>query len=154
MWGRAPRGLRLWLVRRANARFTVTVGCVARDGRGRVLLFNHLFRKGSGWGVPGGFINRGEQPEQALRRELCEEAGVELDEAEVAFIRTHRRPQQVEIIYRCRVRGDGAQTPRSRSVEIESAGWFKPEELPQGLSRDQRRIIRRALEGVDARRPE
>lgn len=131
----------MWL---AESRFAVTAGGVILDERGRVLLLNHVFRKGSGWGIPGGFINKGENPEDALRRELREEAGLELSALEIAFARTLKRPQQVEIIFRARARAEEAR-PRSR--EIRSARWFALDELPDELPRDQRRLIERALGG-------
>ena len=144
VWRRAPKRVRRWSVWVVNPHFTVTVGAVVHDERGRVLLFNHVFRKGSGWGIPGGFIERGEPPEAALRRELCEEAGMELEEAELAFVRTHRRPQQIEIIFRCRVVPGALRLQRD---EIKGVEWFERERLPHGLSRDQRRLIERALDG-------
>jgi ADP-ribose pyrophosphatase YjhB (NUDIX family) len=146
LWRRAPRSVRLWSMRLINPHFTVTVGAVVQDERGRVLLFNHVFRKGSGWGIPGGFLNRGEQPEEGLRRELCEEADVELEEAELAFVRTHEKPQQVEIIFRCRARH--ASVGELQSGEIRSTEWFELTALPDELSRDQRRLIKRALKTV------
>lgn len=143
LWRRAPKSLRRGLVRLTQARFTVTAGAVVADAEGRVLLLHHRFRVGSGWGIPGGFLEKGEQPEEALRRELREEVGLELESAEVAFARTLPRPEQVEIIFRCRPRrGQGAEP---QSMEIKSAAWFRLEELPESLSRDQRQLIRRAL---------
>ena len=112
------------------------------DERGRLLLLKHVFRPGSGWGIPGGFIEKGEQPEEALRRELREEIGMELESAEIAFVRTLKRPSQVEIIFRCRPRG---RAPVAQSVEIKHAEWFTLDALPEGLTRDQRRQIERAL---------
>ena len=56
--------------RLAHPRFAVTAGAVITDARGRVLLLKHRFRPGAGWGMPGGFLERGEQPDAALRREL------------------------------------------------------------------------------------
>ena len=145
VWRGAPRSVRRWSVWLVEPRFTVTAGAVIEDERGRVLLLNHVFRKGSGWGIPGGFLSSGEQPEEALRRELREEAGLELEAAEVVFARTHRRPQQVEIIYRCRARAGEEQ---AQSVEIKSACWFDLDQLPPELNGDQRWLIRRALEGA------
>ena len=143
LWRRAPKSLRRGLVRLTQARFTVTAGAVVADAEGRVLLLHHRFRAGSGWGIPGGFLEEGEQPEEALRRELREEVGLELESAEVAFARTLPRPKQIEIIFRCRPRG-GLQ-PEPQSMEIKSAAWFRLEELPDALSRDQRQLIRRVL---------
>ncbi len=108
---------------------------------GHVLLLKHVFRMGSGWGIPGGFIEKGEQPEEAVRRELREEAGLELKSAELAFVRTHKKPTQIEIIFRCSPDGDA----EPQSLEIKSAAWFDLRELPPEVNDSQRRLIERAL---------
>jgi ADP-ribose pyrophosphatase YjhB (NUDIX family) len=131
----------VWLV---QPRFTVTAGAVVRDERGRVLLLRHTLRRGSGWGIPGGFLARGEQPEEAVRRELREETGLELDEVELVFVRTLRSVQQVEIIFRATM-PSAATESLTESFEVEGAEWFALEQLPEELSQDQRRTIRRAL---------
>ena len=141
LWRGAPKSVRRLTMRLIEPRFTVTAGAVVTDERGRVLLLKHVFRAGSGWGIAGGFIEKGEQPEEAIRRELEEEIGLRLERAELAFVRTLRRPRQVEIIFRCWPKGEFAP----RSVEIKSAEWFAPDALPPELSRDQRQLIARAL---------
>jgi ADP-ribose pyrophosphatase YjhB (NUDIX family) len=141
IWRRLPRRARRWGVVATQARFTVTSGAVLVDQKGRVLLLRHTFRAGSGWGIPGGFIEPGEQPEEALRRELREEIGIEVDSLELAFVRTLVGIRQVEIIFRGRT--EGAITPRAS--EIAEAAWIDPAALPAGCSPDQREIIRRAL---------
>lgn len=141
LWRGAPGSVRRLTMRLIEPRFTVTAGAVVVDERGRVLLLKHVFRAGSGWGIPGGFIEKGEQPDAALRRELEEEIGLKLKQAELVFVRTLRRPAQVEIIFRCRPQGHFAP----RSVEIKSADWFAPDALPAELSRDQRQLIERVL---------
>src|SRR5918912_3750917 len=97
LWRRAPRRVRRWGVWLYEPRFTVTAGACVLDAEGRVLLLKHAFRAGSGWGIPGGFLEKGEQPEAALRRELREEVGLELAGARLAFVRTLPRAQQIEI---------------------------------------------------------
>lgn len=131
----------VWL---SQPRFAVTAGGVVEDERGRILLLKHNFRKGSGWGIPGGFLGKGESPEEALRRELREEVGMELTGARLAFARTHRRPQQVEVIFRCRA--DSSALSVRESFEVRRAAWFARAEFPAALSEDQRRLIERALE--------
>ncbi|HEX8142139.1 MAG TPA: NUDIX domain-containing protein [Pyrinomonadaceae bacterium] len=148
LWRGAPKSLRRWGVRLVEPRFTVTAGAVVLDEEGRVLLLEHVFRAGSGWGIPGGFIERSEQPEEAVRRELREEIGLELERAELVFVRTLKRPGQVEIIFLCRARGPLG----SQSMEIKRAQWFALNALPEALSRDQRRIIERALHEAADRR--
>jgi ADP-ribose pyrophosphatase YjhB (NUDIX family) len=136
----------VWL---AQPRFTVTVGAVLVDVEtGRVLLLKHVFRGGSGWGIPGGFINKGEQPEEAVRRELREEVGLEFDRAELALVRTLKRPRQVEVIFRCTVRASRVRP--GQSFEVAASGWFATDALPDGLPEDQRRLISRALSAGSA----
>jgi ADP-ribose pyrophosphatase YjhB (NUDIX family) len=140
-WRGAPKFIRHWGVRLVEPRFSVTAGAVVVDADGRVLLLKHVFRTGSGWGIPGGFIEKGEQPEEAVRRELREEAGLELKSVELAFVRTLKKPAQVEIIFRCTPNGEA----KPQSIEIKSATWVALDELPPELNSSQRRLIERAL---------
>jgi D-beta-D-heptose 7-phosphate kinase/D-beta-D-heptose 1-phosphate adenosyltransferase len=48
-----------------------------RDDRGRLLLVANRYPAGIAWGLPGGGQRRGERLDDALRRELREEIGVE-----------------------------------------------------------------------------
>ena len=129
------------MVRMGQSRFTVTTGAMLFDDEGRILLLEHVFRPDSGWGIPGGFLSRSEQPQDGLRRELREEVSIEIDEVEFLFARTLPRPRQVEIYFRARVIGD----PKPSSFEIKQAQWFTLNELPEELSNDQRRLIQRAV---------
>jgi ADP-ribose pyrophosphatase YjhB (NUDIX family) len=141
VWRRLPGSIRRRLMRIGQRRFTVTAGAIIFDDEGRVLLLEHIFRPDSGWGIPGGFLNKDEQPETALRREMREEIGIELERVEILFARTLPRPRQIEICFTARAIG----TPRPCSFEIRTAEWFKIDNLPAKLSRDQRRLIQRAL---------
>jgi len=141
-WRRAPKWARRLGVLLTESRFTVTVGAVVFDSRNRVLLLHHRFRPGSGWGIPGGFIHPQEQPEEAIRRELREEIGLEIESAGISFVRTLQKYQQVEIIFRCIPKG----IPLPQGFEIKRAEWFDLNSLPDGLSDDQRGLIQRAME--------
>ena len=123
-----------------QARFTVTAGALIFNDEGQVLLLKHRFRAGSGWGIPGGFLEEGEHPEQALRREMREEVGLELAQVEIFTSRTFRKPRQVEILFRARANADVS----SQTMEVERAEWFAPHSLPNGLPQDQRVLIERA----------
>ena len=141
LWRRAPRWVRRGGVLLAESRFTATTGAVIIDDRSRVLLLQHRFRPGSGWGIPGGFIQSREQPEEAIRRELREEIDLEIEDLELAFVRTLKKYHQIEIIFRCRSHGEF----QPKGLEINRAEWFELDSLPAGLSRDQRDLIERAL---------
>ncbi|MGH9932917.1 MAG: NUDIX hydrolase [Pyrinomonadaceae bacterium] len=141
IWRRAPKALRRWTVRLSHPRFAVTAGAVVTDRRGRVLLLKHRFRPGAGWGMPGGFIEHGEQPELALRRELREEIGLEVEQLKLFTTRAFKKPKQVEIVFCCQAVGD----PDQLSFEIQEAVWFLPSEFPEELPPDQSELIKRAL---------
>ena len=127
-------------MRLAHAHFTVTAGAVIFNDKNEVLLLKHRFRAGSGWGLPGGFMETGEQPEDALRRELREEIGLEIDDVKVFAARSFKKPQQVEVLFRGRANAE----VKSVNMEIERAEWFAIDALPEGLPRDQRSYIERA----------
>jgi 8-oxo-dGTP diphosphatase len=141
IWRRLPGSIRRRAVRTGQSRFTVTAGALIFDEDNRLLLLDHFFRPDGGWGIPGGFLNKGEQPEEALRRELREEIGIEVDRVQFLFARTLRRPGQIEIYFRARALGQ----PVPCSFEIKRAEWFTFDELPADLSNDQRRLIQRTL---------
>jgi len=141
IWRHLPGIVRRRLVRIGQRRFTVTAAAMIFDDQGRILLLDHVFRPDSGWGIPGGFISKGEQPEAGLRRELREEIGIDVEEVELLFARNLPRPRQIEFYFRARAIGQ----PVPCSFEIKSADWFAADELPPDLSQDQRNLIRRAL---------
>ena len=144
VWRYLPGALRRRVVRLGQRRFTVTAGAFVFDDEGRLLLLEHEFRPDSRWGIPGGFLNKGEQPDHALRRELREEVALEVDELEFLFARTLPMPRQVEIYFACKPKS----VPTPSSFEIRRADWFVTHDLPDDLSQDQRNMIKRA---VDAR---
>ena len=129
-------------MRLTHTRFTVTAGAVIFNDQKQVLLLKHRFRAGSGWGLPGGFIERGEQPVDALRRELREEIGLEVEDVEVFAVRSFRKPKQVEVLFRAR----GNAEVKPLTMEVELAEWFSIDSLPEGLPRDQRSYVERAAQ--------
>jgi len=144
VWHRLPRRLRRWSMRLAHTRFTVTAGAIIFNQSGQLLLLKHRFRAGSGWGLPGGFLEAGEQPLEALRRELREELALEVAEVEIFTARSFRKPKQVEVLFRARA--DGSLTPRT--MEVERVDWFSLDALPEGLPRDQRRLVEQAAKSI------
>ncbi|MFD3546142.1 NUDIX domain-containing protein [Streptomyces sp. NPDC058655] len=60
-----------------HARATASAAAVIRDERGRVLIVNQVHRER--WNLPGGHIEENELPTAALRRELREELGLDLE---------------------------------------------------------------------------
>ncbi|HEV8204932.1 MAG TPA: NUDIX domain-containing protein [Pyrinomonadaceae bacterium] len=129
-------------MRFTHPRFTVTAGAVIFNDRKQVLLLKHRFRAGSGWGLPGGFLERGEQPIDCLRRELREEIGLELEDVEVFAARSFKKPKQVEVLFRARANAN----VKPLTMEVERAEWFSLDSLPEGLPCDQRVYVERAAQ--------
>jgi mutator protein MutT len=140
LWRALPARGRRWSMRLTQTRFTVTAGALVFNDAGEVLLLKHRFRAGSGWGIPGGFLELGEQPEEALRRELREEVGLEVERVEIFGSRSFKKPRQVEILFCCRANAE----VKPQTIEVEAAGWFSVQSLPTGLPRDHRLLIERA----------
>jgi 8-oxo-dGTP diphosphatase len=141
LWSFTPKKLRRLSMRIVHTRFTVTAGAVVVDDHGRVLLLKHRFRGGSGWGIPGGFVEVGEQPHDAVKRELCEEVGLNVTDVQIIAARGFSHIKQVEILFKCRAQGDADP----RSGEIKTAEWFSLDSLPDGLPKDQARLLRTTL---------
>jgi len=141
-WKFLPRGVRTWAARRVQVKFTASAAGIITNDRGQVLLLNHVLRPLSGWGVPGGFFEAGEQAEAALRRELREETGIELANVRLYRCRTFRR--HLEVMFLAVAVGE----PEVKSREIIELGWFDVDDMPPEMNLDQQFVIRRAL-GVD-----
>jgi 8-oxo-dGTP pyrophosphatase MutT (NUDIX family) len=119
-------------------------GLVTNDA-GEVLLIQHTYVKG--WYMPGGGIERGETAEEALARELVEEAGVRiLDRPRlISFHSNHVRfPGDHVLIYRVESWEPCAATSRG---EIHQIQWFAPDALPDDITPSTRRRIAEALGG-------
>lgn len=136
VWRAIPHLLRRIVTRATQTNFTVSAAAVVFDGAGRVLLLDHVLRDGVGWGIIGGYLNAGEQPADALRRELREEADIAVKDLHLIFFYTEG--QHLDIVYRCEIESG---EPKANSREIIEARWFEPEKLPTEIDGTQRRLI-------------
>lgn len=100
---------------------------VTRAGGKEILLaHNRKFAAGL-YGLLAGFVEAGESAEEAVRRELREEVGVEVKKLEYQFSQSWPFPNSLMLGYRAEYAGG---EPRPDGVEIDSAGWFTRETLP------------------------
>ncbi len=135
------------VISRLSRPMTLGVRGLVLDGEGRVLLIRHTYVKG--WYMPGGGIERGETAEEALARELVEEAGVRLTARPrlVSFHSNHVRfPGDHVLIYRIDA---WAPCPATSVGEIDEVGWFSPDTLPHDITPSTRRRIEEALGGEE-----
>lgn len=135
IWRKLPSSVRMKIVRVTQSKFTVSAAAIIENENGEVLLLDHVLRPASGWGIPGGFLGYGEQPADALRRELREEIGLELKN--IKLVRTRTINRHVEIVFRAEANGTASVISR----EINALGWFKIGEMPEKMSRTQKTII-------------
>ena len=104
-------------------RVEVVAAVVERDGRyliTRRLEGTHLAGL---WEFPGGKILPGEKPEDALRRELREELGVEAAVGELVETVDWTYPEKTVriLFFRCAVKGDPCPQERQEMLWVEAA---------------------------------
>lgn len=106
---------------------TIVAAAVVVDN-GRVLLTKraegqHLAGL---WEFPGGKLESGESPEEALVRECREECGIEIAVAEILDATFHRYPEKnvLLLFYRCSL-----VSGEVRHLHVADHAWVEPKEL-------------------------
>ena len=113
-----------------------SVSALVRDDGGRVLLVQHVEGR---WQIPGGAVDPNERPEDALRRELREEANVEIELGDVLGVFggpeyrvTYTNGDEagwVVAVYSASI-VSGTPAPGDPD-EIQDVRWFASDEIPE-----------------------
>ena len=136
VWNGLGGPLRRRLAWLAHAKFIHGVSGVIVDERGRVLLLKHRFWKEQRWGLPGGLARHGETLSATLRRELREEAGVDVRPSKLLRVHTARgRLAEFILLAEC------AGEPAARSAEIMDARFWERTALPGNLLPAHRELL-------------
>lgn len=124
---------------RSPARVDLGAGVLLHDERGKVFLTDR--QDGRGWVMPGGLVDAGEGYAHAARRELLEEAGVELAEEDVRLLGVYPSvgkggDPSCSVIFHARVKS--TIPVQVLAAECRDHGWFDREEarglmIPFGL---------------------
>ena len=119
----------------------VAAAVVIRDGR--VLLT----RRAEGqhlagmWEFPGGKLEDGESPEEALARECREECGIEVEALEILDVTHHRYPEKdvLLLFYRCALLAGEV-----RNIQVADHVWVTSAQLDDySLPPADERVVKR-----------
>jgi len=131
-----------WFVLRP---ISVGVLGIVLDDQGRILLVEQTYR--SGWYLPGGGVRRKEPLDEALRRELREEVGVEPSEPpRLHGLYWNFKESKSDYVAVFVVERWSRQP--ARSFEIADDRFFAPDELPEDTSPAARRRIGELTSGA------
>jgi ADP-ribose pyrophosphatase YjhB (NUDIX family) len=108
-----------------------TASALILDDQGRVLLARRAADPGAGlWDLLGGFIEEGEEPLAALRREIEEETALQIEPGEFLGGYPDRYGDEgiytLNLYWSARISGGELELDR----ELAEVAWFGPEELP------------------------
>ncbi len=120
-----PRSLQRFANRTLAVTYNVAAKVYLTNPEGQFLTLKLTYR--SGWDLPGGFIDKGETPEQAAARELREETGLEFDGLTQAGVIVEPLYRTIQILFV----GQLDHTPELEpdGVEISELRWASPGEL-------------------------
>lgn len=121
------------------------IGLVLHEDR--ALLIQRAVDPAKGkWSLPGGYMDAGEMPEEALKRELMEEVGLKAAIGELIdiFPMAGDEGARVGIVLAFRARPCASAAIPYAADDAQDAGWFRAEEIPVELAFESTRTL---LEG-------
>jgi 8-oxo-dGTP diphosphatase len=131
----------------------IVFGYSKKDGVSVLLIQRKYDPFKNSWAIPGGFVSEEESLEQAVRRELAEETGIEVNYLEqlYTFGEPHRDPRQriVSVAYFGLVKTTHYQELKA-STDAENAKWFSIKKVP-ALAFDHKQILAVAYERLKAK---
>ncbi len=145
--GRARSAIIWWL----SPKYLVGVAALVLDDQNRVLLLKHTYRGSRPWGLPGGGLKPGESLEECVERELMEETGLKVEAEHLLSAAAHYDRRLVDMIFSCRVLPGYDLSTFKPNAEVVEARFFARDELPQGMSWGQRRLVSIALAQAEER---
>ena len=108
----------------------VAAGALFVDDQGRVLLVHPTYKET--WDIPGGYVERGESPAAACRREVKEELG--LDRPPLRLINVDWAPSDQEgdkllFLFDCGPLGTDEERIRLDGAELDRWAWVALDQL-------------------------
>ena len=129
-----PGPVKRVLVRAGTPNYTVGAVC-ALEHQGAVLMLSQPHR--AGWSLPGGLLDHGETPAQAVAREVAEEIGLRIDPGDAVAVGVHPHTQSVDVIFRVLLQ---ERPVLDLATEARRSRWFDYAEIAQA-DRETRQIL-------------
>ncbi len=113
------------------ATLSLTVAAFIFDAAGRLLLIRENYGRHR-YGPPGGRVEAGESPQQAVLREVREETGLEVRVQRLIGLYYFADEPWLAFAFRCAIeRGEPAVPDTGEIAEV---GWFDLRDLPAPLT--------------------
>jgi ADP-ribose pyrophosphatase YjhB (NUDIX family) len=125
IWRILPAWLQNILSRIIRPLFQVFAAAVIFDENKNILLVKSTYQRFHPWGLPGGSLEYGEHPEEAVIREVWEETGLNVSIERLLLVNSWL-PDRVGLYYLCRIM-DGTFHP---TEEVSEFAYFSLEALP------------------------
>ncbi len=139
--GAIPKGMFCSACKRYNVRNTTVQLIAIADGKVLLQKRNLDPEKGA-WALVAGYLSWGETIEEAMKRELYEEMGLEVEN--LSLVAVHSDPtrdkdgrQNIAIVFSGEVNGE----LNIDSHEVKEVAWFNLNELPEVIAFDHRKMI-------------
>ncbi len=98
---------------------------VVFDQKGHVLLVEHVFHPYAPWGLPGGWVDRHENPGETVKRELCEELELDSEVGPILLVEVDFG-NHLDFAYLCYARSAVGKL----SSELLDYAWYPVDAMP------------------------
>lgn len=129
LFGKLPSSARRFVVRRVAPAWTAGSMAIIERDDGRWLMVKPVYR--AGWSLPGGLIDRGESPADAVVREVMEELGLRVRTEAEPWVVFDAKMRRVETVFRAELIDDvDLDSIQICTHELDRVGWFSPDDPP------------------------
>jgi len=126
IWKWLPFGLQKLFYHVLQPSFLVFAAAVIFNPEKKILLGKTTYQRIHPWGLLGGGLKLGEDPEQGVVREILEETGLKVEVKKLLMAKNSRVRNQIGLFYLCELQA-GEFYP---SDEISEIAYFDVEHLP------------------------
>jgi 8-oxo-dGTP diphosphatase len=132
-----------------------TVGALIRNGEKNKVLLCDSYKWPGLFTVPGGHVELGETFEEAIKREIKEEVGLDIEVDELLSVQQVIYPKEffrekahfIFFDFLCSTKRGGSEVVKIDANEIQSVIWIEPEKaLDLNIDRYLKHFLRRFLD--------